>query len=248
MRRRTVLVRVQNFIFCSHLAKVVLSVRPGEETYCKRVPKEYRAQLIHQAAVTGILKVLLVVAAPDGIESSTLITFQHDEIQSYLRLSCHPTIANLYTWFYSKATLPIDDKELVDLIPLEAHWKVQRLLASHVRLVRAVHCYRIEIDKPIPPNKLFRIGIVNSYDIEKAGADGFCKDVAQAMKCMSSTLHWQQLAAARYLHMCAITTIKLYNVYNYVKWRPKERDDNTKTITNAIKTDRESPFHLHYGT
>jgi len=122
-----------------------------------------------------ISKVLLVVAAPDGVESSTLITFEHTEIQDYLRLSCHPTIAKLYTWFYSKATLPIDDKELVDSIPQEANWKVRRLLASHVRLIRAVHCYRNEKINPSRPPSFSGLASLIPMTLEKLVQTGFVK-------------------------------------------------------------------------
>ena len=117
----------------------------------------------------------------------------------------------------------MSSSKICDLIPLEADSSIKRLLSSHVKVLRAIHRYRfLQRKTPIPPTHLFRMGIIHTYDVGKAGTDTICKNVAECMAGMTFNFKWRQLAAVRFIYFFVIMAIKLVNIYKY--WKQRKRD------------------------
>lgn len=210
---------------CVFEAKTVKFVKAGEEAFYNHVPTQFRAQLLHQASVTGIPRVLLIIAAPDGPYSSVFITYDHEILQEYLNLLKHSLFQKVYGWLYPRPgeSLDVPDSEIIDRIPSSAPQAVRILLSSHVPLLRALMRWRDtnrdadNEERPLPPTKVFRRGVVHFYNLGKTGVDSFCKDIAQVTNNRTSCLAWEQLAAQRYLYMCLVTGLKMAYTNSYVK-------------------------------
>lgn len=190
-------------------AKMLVRVQAGTDEFKSHVPPEWRHQLLHQAAVTGFRFVLLCMAAPDGAISSTLVEYDEATLEEYRSLAEHRTIRDLFSWFYDYALADVRDNSVIASIPPSCPQFVRRVVRSHVRLLRAIYKYRTGMETPIPPTKCFRPTIINTYNIGKTGVDGFCKDIAGAMKNMTFNFNWRQLAPIRYVYMALVTSLKV---------------------------------------
>jgi len=198
-----------------YAAETPVEVDAGSQDYYRRVPAKFRTQLLHEVATLGFRHCLLVMAAPGGPSSTTLIKYSDSLIAEYEDLMQDPSITGVYKWFYDYALSGISDEELVSKIPEEADDDVKRLIGSHVRIIRALYRYQRQLGRAVAPTKLFRIGIVNSYDVGKAATDTFCKMIAEAQKGSTFTLKWRQLATIRFMYFCLLTSINLFSVYKY---------------------------------
>jgi SAP domain len=220
-----------------HLARNVKPVDAGTPEFYQLVPSEYRTQLLHMASTSKIRNVLVCISGVDGPYRTILIRYNTGMMDEYVEAAQHETIKSCFSWFFDHALDDsVSNEALISSIPSESPAHVKRLIASHVRVLRAIYRYWIKNQRaPIQPTKCFRFGIINSYDIGKAGVDNFCKDIAQAMKASTFCLKWRQLAAMRYMYMATIASIKTHTLYSYLKSRGSSSDSVVKFRSNVRK-------------
>jgi hypothetical protein len=160
-------------------------VQSGSDQYYRAVPKRFRTQLLHGAAVLGVRYALLIQSAPTYVSSCTLTQYSQALLHEYKSLVKHDLISSCFKWLHMPALAGASDAEIVNGIPSVSLPQWRRLIASHVPVIAAVCRYRARLSRAIPPTKLFRFNIVNIYDIGKAPCDTFCKAITDMLAASS---------------------------------------------------------------
>ena len=208
-------------------ARQIVKVDAGSDQYFLRVPHRFRRQLLAQVSILGLEYAMLVIAAPAGPHSVILIKYSHELTKDFLRLMTHPSISTVYKWFFDNAHFDYSDRHLESKIPAQAEPNVRALIASNLPMMRAVYLYQWRSTRPIAATKLFRFGIINTYDIGKAATDTFCKMVSELMRGRTFAQRWYQLVTTRFSYFPIIAALNLNTVYSYWTERDKSKDEST---------------------
>lgn len=203
-------------------------VTAGTADYRKYVPKKYRTQLAHGAALLHFHYSLLVLAAKDGLNQTIVIRYSSSQLENYRSLCKDECIVTAYGWFFMTLSSGFTDERIVkEYMPQEFDSCTRSVLATHLRLCRAVGNYRKELKRPIPPTHLFRFGAIHFYDAGKGATDTFCRDICESLKNCTFNFHFRQTITIRFLYFFVISAIKLCRLAKSV--RPE--DDSSLSLT-----------------
>jgi len=90
-----------------YAAETPVEVDAGSQDYYRRVPAKFRTQLLHEVATLGFRHCLLVMAAPGGPSSTTLIKYSDSLIAEYEDLMQDPSITGFTNGFTTMLCLEL---------------------------------------------------------------------------------------------------------------------------------------------
>jgi hypothetical protein len=137
----------------------------GDNTWWEVVPPENRAQVVHQAMVTGLDHVLFVSASKGGIILSCLVHVTRKQRNTFKEALAK--FKPLLDWFHDSIDCSGNPPT-----PHEAfNQKNRYLCATHVRMSRAFHKLIRERKGPLPPVRLVKSPQQLAYNKLKGGID-----------------------------------------------------------------------------
>ncbi|GBG26396.1 Cytochrome c peroxidase, mitochondrial [Hondaea fermentalgiana] len=179
-----------------------------DEVWWDAVPKANRAQVLHQAVVLDTDYVLFVEGSTMEIIYSCLVCVPATVRSSYLTALLRHK--RLLEWAYEApsdgTSLPKPPLELFSVVDCS-------IIASHMRLWRAVRTKVIADGKPLPPIRIFKCLAQCAYNYMKGGSDRHTQFVAAITNTGSFKLNFEQKICLRGVLQLAANSFTLYRVF-----------------------------------
>eukprot|EP00750_Incisomonas_marina_P023512 INCI5038.6.p1 GENE.INCI5038.6~~INCI5038.6.p1 ORF type:complete len:440 (-),score=39.65 INCI5038.6:22-1341(-) len=177
----------------------------GSPQWFHSVPAEYRGQLIHQALVFGLARVVLVMATVTGILYSVLVTVPSHVRRVYLS-SLQP-YSVLCTWAHEA------NPEVAPLIPPD----LQEIALSHLPLWRALNSRKL----PLYPMRTIKSAIQVQYSVYKPGVDGATQFLS-FLRSPTVRYSWEQRIVVDTFLSVAVNAVLMFRLWNEIQngsWR-----------------------------
>ena len=202
-------------------ARTTVFAAPGSLQYATHVDAKFRAQLLHQCAVTGISHTLLIKSSPTGPSGVVQVAFSTELLNEYRELlDCTPLRRSLGMWHEAMASADADTKvsdKVADALKLPPASRYT--LQSQTPVVRALLRYVEEKQKPLSPVAKVRPFFIHKYDVTRGFTDNLGRELSDVTRAgstgfrhkLDTKLTW---ALFNYAAVNAIRAVQLVSFVN----------------------------------